>query len=275
MKPVITLAQSSFSRGEEVAARVAAELGWPLLANDVFAAAARIAGTDPGKILEAVREPPSFLGMSIGTRKHLLACLGAALTEAILPGGVVYRGPAGHHFIHGVSHVIRVKVTASLEDRATERARIEDESIARGRKDLVTGDKRRLRTCREVFGEDCDDPGSYDLLVSTTDKTVYEAADLVVSAARARRYQPQSFSNTTLRHLALAFRVRAALTRLDPDVLVHVEGERVSIRTRVAESPGDRTVSALRDLALSVPGVEEVVVEAPEDLFKGRGKLMR
>lgn len=275
MDPVITLASDPYSRGEDVARLAAEGLGYRLLGDEVFADAAALAETEPSSILDAVREPPGFLGMGLATRKRHLACLGAALTKAVLPGGVVYRGPAGHHFIHGVAHVVRVKVTASVDDRARVRAEATGESPAKARRGLVGNDKRRFRTCQEVFGQDCGDPALYDLLVSTSETPVERAAELVAQTARMRRYQPQTWSIGQMETLALTFRLRASLAKLDPDVLIAVEEGKVKLRTRAAESPEDRLCQSMKEVALAEPGVAGVTVETSEDLFGGRGRLIR
>ena len=275
MEPVITLTSDPFSLGEEVAEIAARSLGWPIVADEIFAAAAALSGEDRSRIEDAIRKPPGFLGMSATTRKRLLASLGAAITHAVEPGGVIYRGPAGHHFIHGISHVIRVKITGSVEDRGARLAAAKGVTPERGRKDLLAEDKRRFRSCREVFGEDCGDPVLYDLLLSTSETTAEEAAAEVVRAAKDKRYHAQTWSIGCMRDLALAWEIRSALAKLDPDLLVTVDDGAVQLRTRASDSPDSRVCQSMREIVMSLPGVHGVRVETSEDLFQGRGNLIR
>ncbi|MEJ2041103.1 MAG: cytidylate kinase family protein, partial [Desulfosarcinaceae bacterium] len=49
--------------------------------------------------------------------QHFLDCIQAALLEHARKDNIVYHGMAGHLFLSGISHVIKIRVLAEMEDR--------------------------------------------------------------------------------------------------------------------------------------------------------------
>ena len=79
---------------------------------------------------------------------------------------VVYHGLAGHFFVRGISHVLKVRIIADLE----ERIRLEMEREGISEKEalhiLKKDDKERKKWSKHLYGIDTWDPSLLKLFIS-------------------------------------------------------------------------------------------------------------
>jgi hypothetical protein len=136
----------------------------------------------------------------------------AAMCEYAVRGNLVYHGQAGHELLPGISHVLKVRLVAPMEQRirvAMERRPHLDQKGARRYIEQV--DEERTSRMRYLFGVDWRDPHLYDLVLSLHKLTLETAGDLVIQAIQWEAFQPTEASMHALRNLALASRIRAAI----------------------------------------------------------------
>ena len=69
------------------------------------------------KLTQAIRNSPSVLDKITYRKERYLTYIQAALLEALQSDNVVYHGFAGHFFLTGVSHVMKIRIIADMEDR--------------------------------------------------------------------------------------------------------------------------------------------------------------
>ena len=111
----LIVSSPSFVEGAgEIARGAAARLGGRLLAADVYADAAALAGAEVARLRRALEEPPAFLGLALPERRRLAGAWKAVLAGRLLEGAVVYHGPYGHALFRGIPHLVHASMGSSV-----------------------------------------------------------------------------------------------------------------------------------------------------------------
>ena len=100
-----------------------AETGWPLLSREELLDEARKLGIKIGRLEMAMIETPGLSEKLVREKELYLAFLTATLCEKAAKGNLIYHGRAGHLLLPGVSHRLRVGLTAPQEVRVNARPR--------------------------------------------------------------------------------------------------------------------------------------------------------
>jgi len=258
---VVVISSDSFCRGDEIAARVAVDLGYDALGSEIEAAASADFGVPLEKLRQALGSSSSYSTRPSRARKRRIAYFQASLISALSRGDVLYHGEIGHMFVARVSHVLKVKVTADLQDRVARRMEMEKLPETRARDLLLKEGGRRRKWGAEVLGVDATDASIFDLIINLTQIGVDSACNTIAQTARDVQFRPVTYSIRTMRDHELACRIRARLIKDYPDVEVASRDGEVSIRARsLARDKRNRT-SSVRSLVLGMEGVTHVLFE--------------
>ncbi len=263
---IITISRGSYSRGEEVAEKVAKKLGYGCISRDILLEASKEFSIPEIKLVRAIHDAPSILGRFAYGKEKYISFIEAAILRHFKENDTVYCGLAGHFFVRGVSHVLKVRILAEFEDRvSSEMAREgmgEKEAASLLRKD----DEERRKWSKHLYGIDTGDPSLYDLVIHIKKISVDDAVEIICKTARLRHFQTTPQSQKMVENLALAAEVRAALVDLKPDVRVQASDGNIRIHTAVNESKDMAVVKEMEKIGRSIPGVKEVTTEVrPKD----------
>ena len=258
---IITISRGSYSRGKEVAEKVAQKLGYECISRDVILEACDEFNVPEMKLVRAIHDAPSIMERFTHGKRRFLAYFQAVLLEHFQKGNVVYHGLAGHFFVKDVSHVLKVRIIAEMEDRV--RLEVEREGISEAEALVILSndDEERRKWGLHVFGEDTWDPALYDLVLHIKKLTSDDAVDLICRTVALEHFQATRESQQTLDDLTTAARVKAAVIDLKPDVEVSAKKGLVCVRIKRSEL---REEWRIRKLAKAVPGVEDVDIRAQE-----------
>ena len=179
---IVLISRGSYSRGKELAEMVAQALGYECISREVVMSAAKVFGVKELKLVKAMRDAPSFWGMFPGTRQKYIAYVQAALIRYLEKDDIVYHGLAGHLLVPGVSHVLKVRIISTLEDRV--RLVMENEHFdeREARKFILKADEQRRKWTKLVYGADNTDPDLYDLVINVAQIDIEKAAGIVIDA---------------------------------------------------------------------------------------------
>ena len=258
--PVVAISSDSHDKGQEIARRVAGELGYELVERSFLAELARAWGCSSQELDRALEEPPGLWPWRARRRRRHLLNIQAACLERLLADEVVCFGLGAHLYLQGVSHALRVRILEEPTQRAAELARARGLPPQRAAKLLESRDRARRRWSGKVFGSDETDPAGYDMVLALGTLEVEQAVELIREAAHYPRFQAMTYSRQCLRDKALASRVRGELLPRFPAIQV-----RASDGTVVARMPGlgygqSKKREVVRQLAMEVPGVNYVEV---------------
>jgi hypothetical protein len=158
-----------------------------------------------------------------------------------------------------VSHILKVRLTADLEDRALRRIEAEGISLTRARELTLKDDVQRKKWCRKVSDVDEADPALFDLVVDVSQHGVEGACGIIEETAREVRFQPVTYSLKSLHDHELACRIRAALMEEFGPVVVRSKDGEVTVRSKTLSKT--RKADSVRRRLVDMDGVDYVVFE--------------
>ncbi len=258
---IITISRGSYSQGETIAKKLAAKLGYECLSREVLLEASQEFNIPEVKLVRAIHDAPSILDRFRYGKEKYIAYIEVAILKHVLKDNVVYHGLAGHFFLKDISHVLKVRVLADLEERVRREMAKEGVSYKEALRILKEDDEQRRKWSKDLYGIDTSDPSLYDLVIHVKRIMADDAVEIIIQILKLPQFQATPDSQKALEDLALAAEVKAVLVGLKPDVEVAAKQGVVSIRLKAAESQESALMRDLERTAKSVAGIKEVKFE--------------
>ncbi len=260
---IITISRGTLSGAKSVAEQTAARLGYPCVSREVIVDAARECGIEEGKLVSIMDEPPPYWKEAPGKRVAYLNAIVAALLERVEGGNLVYHGHLAHLLLHGISHVLRVRIVANLEFRV--RAMMDQEGL--DREEAIAAidklDKHRARWAHFLYGVEWQDPSLFDVTFNLERMSVEGTVSAIVRLAESEDFRATPDSLKAHADLKLGSQVWTALIREErtkgSSLRVSANDGHVTVVGSVASA---RVLEAIPEVARRVPGVKEVHCEA-------------
>jgi cytidylate kinase len=255
---IVTISRGSYSKGKEVAEKVAQKLGYQCISRDVLLEASAQFNIPEIKLVRALHDAPSVLERFTYGKERYLTFIEAALLDCLQGDNVVYHGLAGHFYLKGIKHVLKVRILADLEDRV--RLEMDREKISRDEAlyILKKDDHERRQWSLRLFGVDTWDPALYDLVIHIHKITVTDAVDMICNTAGSEAFRTSPESQQVMDNLVLAAKVKAKLVDVCPSVTVRASDGVVYVGTRAGPTVAEQLAGDLNSLAGQVPGVKEI-----------------
>jgi cytidylate kinase len=181
---IITISRGSYSRGRDVAEKLAQALGYECLSRDILLEASEEFNIPEIKLVRAIHDAPSVLERFTYGKEQYVAYIRAALLRHVQKGNMVYHGLAGHFLLREIPHVLKVRILADLEDRVLEEVKRENISANAARRILLKDDEERRKWSLRIFGIDTLDPSLYDLVIQVKCLTVDDAVEIIKCAMK-------------------------------------------------------------------------------------------
>ena len=259
---IITISRGSYSKGKEVAEKVAQKLGYQCYAREVILEASKEFNIPEIKLVNAVHDAPSILERFSYGKEEFIAYFQAALLKCFRRDNVVYHGLAGHFYVKGVSHVLKVRIIADMKDRiqiVMDREKISHESaVALIKKD----DLERRKWSQHLYGIDTSEPILYDLVISVRKMSVDDAVDVICHTAGLETFKTTVESQKEMEDLVLASEVETTLLELTPEIQVFVHDGVVTLAASAQIMKGPYLVREMERIAARIPGVKDINIKA-------------
>ena len=255
---IITISRGSFSRGREVAERAAEKLKYRVVSREIILETSKDFNIPEIKLTRAIHDAPSILDRFTFGRERYLAQIESTLLDHMEKDNLVYHGLAGHFFVKHISHVLKVRIIADLEERVRTKIEREKKPREEALEELERDDHERRQWSLKLYGIDTWNSSLYDLVLHVHKLTVENAADIICHTVNLEQFRTTPESQRAMDDLALAARVKAKVVEKYPvskvtaregEALVHVQGSETvaatieeDIRCMVAPVPGVRTV---------------------------------
>jgi len=258
---IITISRGSYSQGTTVATKVASTLGYGCIGREILLDASKEFNIPEIKLVRAIENAPSILERFTYGKEKYVAYIQAAILKHLQKDNMVYHGFAGHFFVRGIPHVLKVRIIADIEDRV--RREMEEKGVSRKEalRLLKNIDEERRKWSLHLYGIDTWDSGLYDLVIHIGRISVDDAVQIIAYTLRLPQFQTTPESQKALANLALAAEVKAALVNRKPDVEVMAQEGIVYILTTVGESQDPALILDLERIAKGVAGVKEVKLQ--------------
>ena len=264
---IVTISRGSYSRGKEVAEKLAQELGYECISRDILLEASDEFNIPEIKLIRALHDAPSVLERFQNGKERYLSYLKSALLQRVKTDNVVYHGLAGHFFLRGIPHVIKVRVIADMADRVKEEMKRENISAEKALYILKKDDEERRKWGIQVYGMDPWDSRLYDMVLNVKTLTVNDAIRILSNTARSTAFETTPESQRRVDDMALALKVQVALVQMVPSVKVEADNGHVFVSSFCKNTPtSGELVAKVKDMASGVEGVTAVtlnVLESP------------
>ena len=267
---IITISRGSFSRGREVAERVAKKLAYRIVSREIILETSKDFNIPEIKLTRAIHDAPSILERFTFGRERYLAQIESTLLEHLEKDNIVYHGLAGHFFVKHISHVLKVRIIADLEERVRTKMDREKTSRERALEDLQRDDHERRQWSLKLYGVDTWDPSLYDLVLHVRKLTVENAADIICYTVELEQFRTTPESQSALDDLALAARVKAEIVEKYPVSKVTAREGEALVHVQASETVATAIEEDIECMAGQVTGVKKVRVHVvPTTLFDG------
>ncbi len=256
---IVTISRGSGSGGQLLAERLAKTLGYDLVSREDVVQAAAAYGVPGEKLREALVAAPGFWDRFKHERRRYLAVVQAGLCERVQGDRVVYHGNAGHLLLHGISHVVCMRLIAPMQMRANvvmEREGVVSDEAVRLLEEI---DAERKNWTSFLYGVDWLDPNLYDLTINLRTLSLEGAVRIAAEAVQRREFEPTEESRKAMADLVVASRVQAALATdeatASAEVKVRADDGVVYLKGKLRQSG---LAGAIVQVAEKVAGVKKV-----------------
>jgi cytidylate kinase len=259
---IITISRGSHSMGVRVAELVSDRLGYECIAREILLEASEQFNIPEAKLLRAMHDSPSVLERVIyGNKEKYVAYVQAALLRHLQKDNAVYHGLAGQFFLHGVSHVLKVRILAETEDRIRIVMERDDVTREKAAAILKHDDAERLKWSQSLYGVDSQDPRLYDMVLRVHKLTVEDAADMICHAVDLEQFRTTPESQQAMDDRVLAAETKAALVGIHSDIKVWASGGAVRVLAKTHEGRVKALTLELEEAAGKVVGVQSVEIQ--------------
>lgn len=263
---IITISRGSYSRGKEVAEKVAAALGYHCISREVLLEASEIFNVPEIKLVRAIRDAPSILDRFSYGKERYVAYIRAALLRQVQRDNVVYHGLAGHFFLQGIPHVLKVRIIANMEDRIREEMKRGNITAEKAREILKKDDEERRKWSLSLYGIDTWDPSLYDMVLHVRTLSVDDVVKIIMETVKLPAFATTRESQDILNDRTLAAQVESALIEEFPRVKVTAKGGEASITIvtgltfTAALANEEKVIRRVESIAIDLGGAERVNV---------------
>jgi cytidylate kinase len=257
---IVTISRGSYSKGKEIAEKVAEELGYECVSRDILLEASEQFNIPEIKLVRALHDAPSVLERFTFGKEKYVAFIEEAFLQHMQRDNIVYHGLAGHFFLRNVGHALKVRILADMDDRI--RLEMERENISKEEAQhvLKKDDYERHKWAMALYGVDTADPFQYDLVLHIGRITVSDAVDIICHTVRLPNFQTTEESKKILEDIILASRAKAEIVKDWPSVSVCADNGILYVDTKCRMQQEQEVISKIEKAGKRVSGVKEVRV---------------
>jgi len=262
--PIVTISRGSYSRGKEVAEKLAARMQYQCVSRDIILEACAEFNIPEIKLVRALHDAPSVLERFQHGKERYLSYYRYALLKHLQRDNIIYHGLAGHFILSDIPHILKVRITANMDDRVQEGMKRENISAEKALFILQKDDDERRRWSLQVHGTDTWDSRLYDLVLHIGNLSVNDAVEILALALQKEAFQTTPQSKQIMEDMIKAAQIHSMLVDLSPGIKVVVR-DGVAFISNVGKEL--KTDSTLRDTmekhVRGVEGITSVVIQEP------------
>ena len=259
---VITISRGSYSKGKEIAEKLAQHLGYECISREILLETSDHFNIHELKLTRAIHDAPSIFDRFQHGKEKYIIFLREAFLEHIRKDNVIYHGLAGHFFCQGIPNILKVRINANLEDRIKEEIRREHISEKEARHILKKDDEERRKWSMYLYGIDTKDPALYDIVLHIDNLGVDDAVEILADIAKRPCYQTTPESQMTIDDYHLAAKAQETLFDRFPSAQVKSKNGVVFITIETTLSQEQELINKIIDILKEkdIDGMKDVRV---------------
>ncbi len=208
----IVMISSLYQSGsEELAQALARKTQWPVLDRISILEKARNMGIRIGRLETAVVKAPGLPEKFSRDRDLYLALVTETLAEKALEGNLIYHGLAGHLMLQGVTHRLRVGLTAPFGVRLNRAAAALNVTPERAISYLKSLDDDVAHWIKFIHRVEDHKPDNFDAMFNLEVMGLANAADILDGMKNLPEFQPTQASKRLLKDTLLSSRAKLRL----------------------------------------------------------------
>jgi len=259
---VITISRGSYSKGKEIAEKLAQYLGYECVSREILLETSAHFNIHELKLTRAIHDAPSiFERFKHGKEKYIIFIRDAFL-EHIRKDNVIYHGLAGHFLCQGIPNILKVRIDANLEDRIKEEMRREHISEKEARNILKKDDEERRKWSMYLYGIDTKDTTLYDIVLHIDNLGVDDAVEILADIAKRPCFQTTRESQMIIEDFHMAAKASETLFDRFPAAQIKCKNGVVfvTIETTLSleQEVIDKIINILKEK--DIPGIKDVKV---------------
>lgn len=258
--PLVTISRGSYSRGKEVAEELAQVMGYECISRDIILEASEQFNIPELKLIRAIHDAPSVLDRFTYGKERFVAFFRAALLRRLQKGNVVYHGLAGHFFLQNIPNVLKVRISADIEDRIREEMKREKISAHEARQILVKDDAERRKWGLQLYGLDTWNPLLYDIVIHMSRIGISDAVSIIRQTLQRPCFQTTPRSRQLLDDLSLAAQVESVLVKEYPKVTADAKNGDVIVNIRASLIDEKKITEKVKRMTTLVGGLGSISV---------------
>lgn len=257
--PIITISRGSYSRGKEVAEKLAKQLQYECVSREILLEASEEFNIPEMSLVRAIHDSPSILERFRHGKERYISYYQYALLKHVQKDNVVYHGLAGQYFLRNIPHVLKIRILANLDDRVQEIMRRDEISQNAAHDVLRKDDEERRRWGLKLYGTDTWDSSLYDMVILIDRLTVDDAVDLISKAVSMPLFQTTEAAQKILDERLLCARIHAMLVNFSFMLEVEVQDGIVTLGNIGEVLRRDKSIrEKIQALIMDVDGVSEI-----------------
>ena len=261
---IITISRGSYSRGKEVAEKLAQRLDYECVSRDILLEACKEFNIPEIKLVRALHDAPSVLERFQHGKERFLSYYQYALLQHMKRDNIVYHGLAGHYILKDIPHVLKVRIIADIQDRINEEMKRENISSKEALYVLKKDDEERRKWGIRIHGTDTWDSRLYDIVLHIGALTVDDAVDILYQTVKKPTFVTTPESKTILEDLERAAKIQAKLVDRHPHIKTRVENGVVYLSNAGEELKTDPyEQKILETLIKETDGLSSYIIQEP------------
>lgn len=257
--PIITISRGSYSRGKEVAEKLAQKLQYECVSREILLEASEEFNIPEISLIRAIHDSPSVLERFQHGKERYINYYQYALLKRLQKDNVVYHGLAGQYFLQSIPHVFKVRILASMEERVREVMRRDHVSEREAENILRKDDDERRRWGLKLYGIDAWDSRLYDMVLLIDKLSVDDAVGLIAEIVEKPVFQATAESQKRLNDQLMAAKIHALLLGYSLRLEVQVKDGVVTLGNAGDALRADFNLQAIIEgLVREVEGVEKI-----------------
>lgn len=254
---VITISRGSYSKGKEIAEKLAQKLGYDCISREILLSASEQFNVKEAKLIRALHDAPSFFDRFKYGKEKFSAFIHEVFLGHIQKDNVIYHGLAGHYFARGIPNVLKVRINATIEDRIKEEMKRENISEQEARYLLVKDDEERRKWGISLYGIDTKQSELYDVVLQIDNLKVDDAVEILFEIAKRPCFQTTPESQMIAKDAFLAAKAYSAIVNQFPKA-------KVKCKDSVAYVSVESDLSLETEISNQIDSLLEHIVEIKE-----------
>lgn len=259
---IITISRGSNSRGKEVAESLAKRLGYDCVSREILLEASAEFNIPEIRMEKALHDAPSVLERFRHGKTRYISYFCSSFFHRLVKDNVVYHGLAGHFFLQDISHVMKVRIIANMEERIREEMIRENCSADEARYTLKKDDEERRKWGMHLYGKDTWDSRLYDMVLHIDTMTVDGAVAIIEQTINNGIFKATADSLEKMKIRTLLAAIQAKIVTISPCATVDISDGVVLLGNLEGDlKDDDNTRNEIRDSILRSHDVKDVIYE--------------